>query len=1100
MNRFSSASKQNSASGSDCTHEPNQQSGTGTRPKPEPGPKLAREYTEPDWEKISFVVFTKEQLLKKSKKDLIRIYLETQDILVRIIDDAEGLGEELENAREQNRTQQNERFGKSSQKSDSGPSASEPDEGFGLSGSDAGFSAGSGSIKKEKEKPRRSSGCINKVIENLPTYRVEVTMTPEQLKEEFGDYTVSEMEPLIRRTVIAVPARFYVKEEIIHVYSANHKIRNAKDVDSSKLQGYLSSSLLAWILEQKFYLGEPVHRIANHLQMDGFNLHPQTVDKWIIDYALKYFEPLVRRFLLEICKAMCIQCDETFLRVLESVNEKSYFWQITNSALCDCHDLVVYFYDESRSAEVLEEYIGTYCGALIADGYDSYPAFVKSHPEIILAICFQHCRSRFFKACHSFPGIDQMTDEEKKKVPAWQGLKMIDNIFREEHKLIDLTPEERLAKRQSIVAPLVDEFFTWVNSFTVDDVIEGSNLAKALRYAHDHEDGLRVFLSNPYVPVHNSRCEQNFVTPCIGRNNWKSITSIDGAFAAGLCYSIVQSCKMNDANVRVYFNFLLDNLVKRVDDHLRKLDELSEAIKKLNGAEKEAKKAQRKELEEDLSYLDGLFPYDKAFKDYIAENSRLEIEHVLEYAKAETIRNNPEQCDNSVKCSDSNTENDISTDSLNEESKNAFFNDLSEMQSGEASDSTSDDAEDAPEGDFKATKSQESTMAGRTAKPTDFEFDPASAGETQNHEATMPTKEVFTSASGSTAAVASTPDPGLNRAESQGATASNASGHAAETRSTTNPTSVGETQNHGATMPTKESAVSTSGSTVAVASAPDPGFTRAESQGATAPSASGYAAETRSASDPVSAGETHNHGATMSTKGAADSTSSSTVAVASAHDPGLTRAESQEATATCASGCAAETRSASGSTSVVASTLDPCINLDESQETSLPRSIGQNLVSLTGMAPPGNAPESEKPPGPLPDKPVIEKGQIAKSTASDLRNTDDREGTSVPKASGINQGESTPSFESSTQGSSAPKIDESLSGNGKDSFVNHKPARRKRMPHKSIKTADSSISQVEVPRIIVVLRNKSTGQLTIQKMSDDTSSNVESKQSEAVES
>ena len=56
------------------------------------------------------------------------------------------------------------------------------------------------------------------------------------------------------------------------------------------------------------------------------------------------------------------------------------------------------------------------------------------------------------------------------------------------------------------------------------------------------------------------------------------------------------------------------------------------------------------------------------------------------------------------------------------------------------------------------------------------------------------------------------------------------------------------------------------------------------------------------------------------------------------------------------------------------------------------------------------------------------------------------------------------------------------------------------MPHKSIKTADSSISQVEVPGIIVVLRNKSTGQLTIQKMSDDTSSNVESKQSEAVES
>jgi len=50
----------------------------------------------------------------------------------------------------------------------------------------------------------------------------------------------------------------------------------------------------------------------------------------------------------------------------------------------------------------------------------------------------------------------------QKSALAYLALKQIQAIYREENKLCDMTPEERMKHRQLTVKPLVDAYFAWV--------------------------------------------------------------------------------------------------------------------------------------------------------------------------------------------------------------------------------------------------------------------------------------------------------------------------------------------------------------------------------------------------------------------------------------------------------------------------------------------------------------------------------------------------------------------------------------------------------------------------------------------------------------
>ena len=77
---------------------------------------------------------------------------------------------------------------------------------------------------------------------------------------------------------------------------------------------------------------------------------------------------------------------------------------------------------------------------------------------------------------------------------------MIQAICREEKQLKDLPAEERKARRQLSVRPLVEAYFTWAKE-NILKVPQKSKTWEGFHYSVNQEKYLKVFLDDGDVPM-----------------------------------------------------------------------------------------------------------------------------------------------------------------------------------------------------------------------------------------------------------------------------------------------------------------------------------------------------------------------------------------------------------------------------------------------------------------------------------------------------------------------------------------------------------------------------------------------------------------------
>lgn len=95
---------------------------------------------------------------------------------------------------------------------------------------------------------------------------------------------------------------------------------------------------------------------------------------------------------------------------------------------------------------------------------------------------------------------------------------------------------------------------------------EVSNTKKALTYALNQERYLRVFLENGDVPMDNNASERAIRGFCIGKKNWEMIDTVNGATSSAIIYSIAETAKANQLKPYEYFEYLLTEIPKHMDD------------------------------------------------------------------------------------------------------------------------------------------------------------------------------------------------------------------------------------------------------------------------------------------------------------------------------------------------------------------------------------------------------------------------------------------------------------------------------------------------------------------------------------------------------
>ena len=431
-------------------------------------------------------------------------------------------------------------------------------------------------------KRKKHAGKREEDLKDLPHAEPVIsTLTEEELLEQLGP-GYRQLKDEVYQRLEFHPSSFEVKEYHICVYVSadGKKFAKAKRPQADLFRNSIATpSLLAGILNYKYVNALPVHRLAQDFKRSEVNISPQVMCNWVIKSSEIYFS-LVYDWMKDVLlKQPVVQADETTLKVNRDgrkAGSSSYMWvYITGEHDDSGKKIVLYDYCRTRSTEHLREFLSSYKGILVSDGYQSYHTFSKEQ-SLTSAGCWTHCRRRFVNAIKA--AQKDLPEEALKNSIAYQALARISAIYKLDGSWKERTSEYRMEHRQRILKPLVDEYFEWVKEqIKTCNVLPKSETGEGLSYSINQEKYLRAFLDNRDIPIDNSACERAIRPFCVGRKNWNVIDTVEGAQASAIVYSIAETAKANNLKPYQYFEYLLTELPERISrkkDSTFSLDDL----------------------------------------------------------------------------------------------------------------------------------------------------------------------------------------------------------------------------------------------------------------------------------------------------------------------------------------------------------------------------------------------------------------------------------------------------------------------------------------------------------------------------------------------
>ena len=431
-------------------------------------------------------------------------------------------------------------------------------------------------------KRKKHAGKREEDLKDLPHAEPVIsTLTEEELLEQLGP-GYRQLKDEVYQRLEFHPSSFEVKEYHICVYVSadGKKFAKAKRPQADLFRNSIATpSLLAGILNYKYVNALPVHRLAQDFKRSEVNISPQVMCNWVIKSSEIYFS-LVYDWMKDVLlKQPVVQADETTLKVTRDgrkAGSSSYMWvYITGEHDDSGKKIVLYDYCRTRSTEHLREFLSSYKGILVSDGYQSYHTFSKEQ-SLTSAGCWTHCRRRFVNAIKA--AQKDLPEEALKNSIAYQALARISAIYKLDGSWKERTSEYRMEHRQRILKPLVDEYFDWVKEqIKTCNVLPKSETGEGLSYSINQEKYLRAFLDNRDIPIDNSACERAIRPFCVGRKNWNVIDTVEGAQASAIVYSIAETAKANNLKPYQYFEYLLTELPERISrkkDSTFSLDDL----------------------------------------------------------------------------------------------------------------------------------------------------------------------------------------------------------------------------------------------------------------------------------------------------------------------------------------------------------------------------------------------------------------------------------------------------------------------------------------------------------------------------------------------
>lgn len=242
-----------------------------------------------------------------------------------------------------------------------------------------------------------------------------------------------------------------------------------------------------------------------------------------------------------------LHIDETRWRMMGKGRSKTWWLWVLAGATGIVFDL-----QPSRGSESCKALLDGFSGTLVADGYGVYSSLEKAltlkgeqlsfdgnhlpQPDFTLAMCWMHARRGFIKA------------EKKGAVEAAEALDLIGELYAVEALAkeradgdAEALVEHRRQLRRERSADLVTKLEVWC---AAQRVLPGTQLHQAIEFVKARWPSLKVFVTDPRVPLDNGEAERQIRGPVIGRKNYYGTRSERGARVASLMFSMIQTCLM----------------------------------------------------------------------------------------------------------------------------------------------------------------------------------------------------------------------------------------------------------------------------------------------------------------------------------------------------------------------------------------------------------------------------------------------------------------------------------------------------------------------------------------------------------------------------
>ena len=512
--------------------------------------------------------YTEEQLNSIDKSILVQLFLAMQEENEKQTKKLDEMDEKLQRIMEQLILSKQERFGRSSEK------MNDPAQIYfmEIDGKIAFFNEAEAvcdlETSEEEEtlvlRKKKSIGKKELDMSGLPVNRIDHYLSEIELEAEFGKKGWKKLPDEISKRYRFIPAKVEVDEHHVGVYASKtdgHMVRAPHP--KALLHGSpVSSTLAAAIINSKYVNAIPLYRAEKEFERYGIHVNRKNMAHWMIRLAEEYLGILYDFLHQKLYEYHVIQADETPCLVNKDgrpAGSKSYMWVYRSGYLYREKQIVLYEYQKTRNASHPRAFLNNYSGICVTDGYQVYHTLEKEKEDLTIAGCWVHGRRRFDEAVKVIP------KEARSKSTAYLVMKQIHAIYREDGKLQELSPQERLQQRQMVVKPLVDALFVYLKS-TEQNVSAKTKLGDAYGYMLNQEKYLRVFLTDGEVPIDNNASERAIKGFCIGKKNWQVIDTISGAKASAIIYSIVETAKANYLKPYEYFEYLLSVIPEHMED------------------------------------------------------------------------------------------------------------------------------------------------------------------------------------------------------------------------------------------------------------------------------------------------------------------------------------------------------------------------------------------------------------------------------------------------------------------------------------------------------------------------------------------------------